>query len=495
MNILVKHIVSSWLLIAGLLIGISSASFGQTEELESVHNTLVFKIKPEYRSICTRNAIEAEKIKAVFNQCGLTYLSKMFPNHHPPAPVKNQWARNNLVDLSLIYELQFKSSTNARKAMALLKTNDKTAYVQLKPIAFPLFTPNDDSIKLANQYYLNNIQAYAGWDVDSGDTNVIIGIVDSGTDWDHPDLANNIYYNHADPIDGIDNDNDGYTDNYRGWDLADNDNDPSSTSISWHHGTLVSGLAAASTNNGQGIAGAGFKCRYLPVKTQQDNLGYHTVAYEGIVYAADQGCQIINCSWGSISNQGQFERDIINYATFNKNALVIAAAGNSGDESIFYPASLENVISVAGTDMNDVKYEQLTSPTSSSNYGIHIDLCAPGFNIYTTTNGGGYGYTNSGTSFSAPLVSGCAAIVKSHFPNFNALQVGEQLKVTADNIDTIQGNINYAGKLGSGRINLYKALTDTSSPSIVMRNPLITDGNDGVFQAGETLTIEGTFIN
>ena len=428
MNLLSNTFLSNWILIPFGILALLSTSYSQGIDASPISDVIVFKVKPQYREVCKQNSIESEKLNAIMDQINPIYLKKMFPYHKAPIPAKNRWGNKNLVDLSLIYELKLNMAANIQKTIGLLETSQMVTYAQPKPVAYPLFIPNDDSIKMANQYYLNNIEAFAGWDVDSGDTNIIIGIVDSGTDWDHPDLTNNIYYNTGDPIDGIDNDNDGYTDNYRGWDLADNDNDPSSTSNSYHHGTLVSGLAAASTNNGQGIAGSGFKCRFLPVKTQRDNLSYHTNAYEGIVYAADHGCHIINCSWGSITNQGQFELDIINYATFNKDALVIAAAGNSGDESIFFPASMENVISVAGTDMNDVKYEQSTSPSSSSNYGIHVDICAPGFNIYTTTNSLFEAWSIGLLSCSIPWRMICVSTVSTFLRSFGDYQTSEVMR-------------------------------------------------------------------
>jgi len=452
-------------------------------------NTIIFKVKPEFRAVCRKNAIDYKKLNLVLQQLGIDQLAKKFPNKKAPSPEGKGIGGETLTDLSLIYELNYSAELPLQKAITRLYSTGMIEYAQPHYLPKPLYTPNDPL--LINQYYLTNIQAFAGWDTSKGDTNIVIGIVDTGTDIDHPDLQGNIKYNYADTIDGIDNDGDGFIDNYRGWDLGENDNDPSTSGDWGHHGVYVSGIAAAATDNAIGVAGVGFKCKFLPVKVNKDLGKDFSMAYEGIVYAADHGCRIINCSWGG-TLAGLFEQDIINYATINRNSLIIAAAGNNGDESVFYPASYNYVISVAGTDYSDVK-------TASSNYGIYIDVCTPGDDIYTTMNYvqtiTDYGPTGEFTSFAAPIAAGCAAIIASHLPTYTALQVGEQLKVTADNIDTLSGNIPFAGKLGSGRINLYRALTETSSPSIVMTQKNIADGNDDVFKANDTLSISGIFTN
>jgi serine protease len=338
------------------------------------------------------------------------------------------------------------------------------------------------------QFFLAKINAYAAWDLNQGDTNTVIGIVDTGTDWDHPDLAGNLKYNYADPINGTDDDGDGYTDNYRGWDLADSDNNPMvAGGGNQGHGSHVSGCADAVTNNSTGVAGPGFKCKFLPVKTSlnSDPNAYLVKGYEGIVYAADHGCSIINCSWGS-GGGGQFGQDAVSYATINEDALVVCAAGNDGIDELFYPASYDYVLSVASTTSTDSK-------SSFSNYGAFIDVCAPGTNIYSTFYNDTYTYS-SGTSMASPIAAGAAGIVKSQFPGYNALQVGEKLRVTCDNIYGISGNGIYQDKLGKGRINLYNALTQ-SSPSVRFENKTSTDNNDDSFVIGDTINISGDFVN
>lgn len=210
----------------------------------------------------------------------------------------------------------------------------------------------------------------------------VIGIVDSGTDWDHPDLPANIKLNYADPINGVDDDADGYIDNYRGYDLAGADynnvvadNNPMIMGANNNHGSHVSGDASAVTNNGTGVAGPGFKCKIMAVKCAADNdtrgaggTGYIITGYEGVKYAADHGCSIINCSWGG-SAAGQFEQDIFTYASINKNALVVCAAGNNSNNVIQFPSGLKYALSVASTTSSDAK-------SGFSSYGTTVDVSA-----------------------------------------------------------------------------------------------------------------------
>jgi subtilisin family serine protease len=444
-----------------------------------IEKTVVLKVKPEYRSLCTANNISHDKLNDFLKEMELLKIEKIFPDHDSPLREYNERGEK-LADLSLIYKLEYASDQiSLEKVINILYSFKIFEFAEPKYLPKANVTPNDANI--SKQTHLSIISAYTGWDVSTGDTNVVIGITDTGTDPSHSDLTDNVKKNYADPINGSDDDNDGYLDNYSGWDLGENDNDPT-----WQgdgHGVHVTGLAAATTNNATGVAGVGYKCKFLPVKVADSN-GDLTEAYEGIVYAADHGCSIINCSWGG-SGGGSYGQTIIDYATINKNALVIAAAGNDGVETEFYPANFNYVISVANTNSSDKK-------NSSSNYGHWIDICAPGSSLYSTYVNGGYS-TMTGTSMSAPVASGAAAIIKSYFPGYTALQIGEQLKMTCDDISSV--NTNYKDKLGRGRINLYNALTQTGSPSIVMTSRTITDNNNEVFLVNDTLSIYGDFTN
>ncbi|MCB0727512.1 MAG: S8 family serine peptidase [Ignavibacteriae bacterium] len=457
-------------------------------------NTVIFKLKEKSRNSARLNEIDNASVSSALNELGVFGVKKVFADAVKPVSDFSSDGEK-MADLSLIYICKFNTSVSVEDAVNRIYNTGEVEYAQPKYIQQVSFTPNDPS--LGSQYYLNKIQAPAGWDIQQGDTNVVIGIVDSGTDWDHPDLAANIKINYADPINGVDDDNDGYVDNYRGWDLAGADytnvvpdNDPMIMGNNNAHGSHVSGDASAVTNNGTGVAGTGFKCKIMGIKCAADNdtrgpggLGLIITGYEGIKYGADMGCDIVNCSWGG-GGGGPFEQDIITYATINKNTLVVCAAGNNGSSATFYPGAFKYVINIASTTSSDTK-------SGFSNYGNNIDACAPGSGIYSTVYNNSYA-TYDGTSMASPIAAGVCGIVKSHFPGYTALQVGEKVRVTSDNIDAV--NPSYAGKLGKGRINMLKALT-VNSPSVRLLTYTVTDGNNNVPQPNDTIRITGDFKN
>lgn len=445
-----------------------------------MEGTLIFKLKPEFRANARVNGVDLQMLNQALASIGATDIAKVFPAKTAPAEQRNALGQK-LVDLSLIYEVRYSTNLNPEKAANALLRTGLVEYAEPKFLPRLLFNPNDPNTGL--QYHLGKIQAYTAWDLEQGDTSVVIGITDTGGDLDHPDMVANMKLNYNEPVDGIDNDNDGYVDNWRGWDLGENDNNPSVTAAS-DHGSHVAGCAAAVTNNNVGVAAPGFNCKYLPVKIS-NAAGSLTKAYEGITYAADAGCQIINCSWGGPGG-GSFGQDVIDYATINMNSLVVAAAGNDNNENTFYPASYRYVLSVASTGNNDGK-------SSFSNYGAFVDVCAPGSNIYAAQSNNAY-QVQSGTSMASPVAAGAAAIVKSHFPTYTALQVGERLRVTCDNIYGATGNNAYLNKLGKGRINMYRSLT-INSPSVRILDIASTDNNDNAFVVGDTLRITGDITN
>jgi len=446
-------------------------------QTDMVPGTIIFKLKPEYRAAARVDGVALQQLNSSLSLIGAQSVNKVFPGKMPPSTERNAQGLK-MVDLSLIYEVTYASGMQIEKAVNAILSTGLVEFAEPKYLPRLFFTPNDPQI--GQQYHLGKVQAFAGWDISQGDTNVVIGITDTGTDIDHPDLEPNLKFNYNDPVNGIDDDGDGYTDNWRGWDLGENDNNPSVNAS--NHGSHVSGCAVGTTNNGTGGAAPGFNCKYLPVKISNAS-GSLTKAYEGIVYAADMGCDIINCSWGGPGG-GAFGQNIIDYATINQNALVIAAAGNDNNENAFYPASYRYVISVASTGTTDAR-------SSFSNYGANIDVCAPGSNIYAAQSNNTY-FTQSGTSMASPVAAGVAGIIKSHFPSYTALQVGEQLRVTCDNIYAVNGA--FLNKLGTGRVNMFRALTE-NGPSVRMSNLVMTDNNDNAFVAGDTIRVSGDITN
>jgi serine protease len=456
------------------------------------------KIKTVPGEIVFKLTKDASKSEIKNNELFQLWLEKYKIRYELVTPVFRQIAPptqkfNSLgieyADLSRIYSVNIQQDEKIKNCIYDLFKTNLIEYAEPRYIPELLSVPNDPIN--GSQYALSLIQAYEAWDIEKGDSAVVIAIVDTGIDIDHEDLIYNIAYNQEDPIDGIDNDNDGFVDNFRGWDMGDNDNNPQNEMSD--HGSLCAGLSAADTDNGLGVSGTAYHCKVLPIKVQ-DKDTLLTRAYEGIVYAANQGADVINCSWGN--NQfSYFEQDIITYATINCDALVVAAAGNDNDIENFYPASYNYVMSVAATTSQDQKWTPGNTGTSGgSSFGYHIDVCAPGTGVWTTGDGSSYRSAAAGTSFASPIAAGVAGIVRSKYPQLSAIQALEHLKNTADSIYNIDYNLTWDGLLGAGRVNMLKAVTDEFKPGLVLQNIEILDDRENNYQS-QIIEIHGDLFN
>jgi subtilisin family serine protease/photosystem II stability/assembly factor-like uncharacterized protein len=372
--------------------------------------------------------------------------------------------------LSRMYELYYSAPVDVYDVCRELMENPEVEYASPVFKKKLLYVPNDP--KISSQYEISRIKASQAWDVTKGKAEVLIAITDSGTDWQHEDLADNIWTNPNEiPNNQIDDDNNGKIDDIRGWDFVGNasltdanqgnfkeDNDPKvsgiiSLSDGRAHGTVVAGNAAAVTNNGKGVASIGHNSKLLPIKIGSDNPQNTGLFQTGkaIEYAARMGADIINCSWGG-GGYDPFDEDIIAQATAG-GSLVIAAAGNDGtftDLIGSYPALYANVLSVGATDNAD-------KPADFSNYGIKTTVYAPGVAMQSVYPGNKYVQSQdwSGTSFSSPIVSGIAALIKSVHPDWTPAQIAAQIRMTSDNVITSDAALR---PLYYGRVNAYRAV-------------------------------------
>ncbi|MEL6252772.1 MAG: S8 family serine peptidase [Bacteroidota bacterium] len=495
-------LTSAQYLILVLLVGFSSLQaqslkdrFGVGED-NFINGQLILKVKDEYRGFCKKDQINIVAVQEAFAEMGEVEIQKIFPHHTPPARTKSkagEWA-----DLSLIYRLRFDKGQAVSSAVARLNRLEEISYAEPAFIHQLFYTPNDpfaDSAETSSsnipwQWGLGQIRAYEAWDIQRGDSSILIGVVDSGHKGQHEDMEDNLGFNEDDPIDGIDNDQDGFVDNYAGWDFGGNtldgqgDNDPNVGNV---HGFFVAGILGATTDNGIGIAGSSFNCSYLPIKAApDDSITAVFYGYEGIVYAVDQGAQIVNCSWGG-RNNSRFGRDVVQYATVNKSAALVVAAGNSQRDEKFYPAAYPQSISVANSFYQDVIF-----PNSTYNYSV--DIAAPGGSVLSTFQDT-YAFFG-GTSAAAPMAAGALGIVLAHFDQLTGFQAAQRMRITADEIYTVNDSSIYEDRLGNGRINLYRALTDPLMPSIRNLGYEVIDlDGDGRFLAGDTLLIPIEFIN
>ena len=420
---------------------------------------LVFRLRPEFSHLASAEQIAVPALTAALQRLGATQLRQKFPQTLRPNPEQPE-----AVNLRLLYQVRLPATVPLDRARGLLLATGAVEYAEPLYVRLPLYQPNDpgaDSVG-GRQYYLKNIRAYGAWDVTRSDSTQVIGITDTGFLLTHEDLRHQLKRNYADPINGLDDDHDGYVDNFQGWDLADNDNDPTFNLkvAQSKHGVQVSGVATGQADNALGVAGVGFKARFLPLKIFPNTEAGAFAGYEAVVYAADHGCTVINMSWGGTGGRSQFEQDVITYAAVNRNVVLVGAAGNESKDVEYYPASYDHVLSVTGSQANDERVSWQT-------YNYRVDLTAPGVDIYTTQGNSDADYVSTnGSSFAAPIVAGAAALVRSRFPNYTADQVVAQLRQTTDDTYALPGNAPYRDKLGTGRLNAQRAVTRTDAREV-----------------------------
>jgi serine protease len=348
-------------------------------------------------------------------------------------------------------------------------------------------TPNDPMF--TQQNFMSVIQVESAWSyVKAQQGSIVVAIVDGGTDINHPDLSANLWTNDDEiPGNGRDDDRNGFVDDIHGWNFATNRGDPTglpTTPINADHGTHTAGLVGAVTNNNLGVAGVSWNATIMALNTStiaQDR--YLMDVYEGILYAIQNGAEIISCSF-SEPVVTEFGRTTIQSA-IDSGIAVLASAGNGGKIEENFPAAYPHVLCVGATTPWDEK-------SSYSSYGLSVDVMAPGDNIVSLLNNGRYG-TQTGTSMSCPIVAGIVALVLTYNPTWTGVQAAEQVRVSADNIDDY--NPAYRGLLGKGRVNAMRALT-LKSPSIRILDVSYEDENhDQIIKPGETVTVRTSLVN
>jgi subtilisin family serine protease len=332
------------------------------------------------------------------------------------------------------YQIQLQDVYQIDAVIKKLSTHASIEYAEKKELHRTFLTPNDlgpnttntsGTSPTNNQWSLHKIQAQQAWDIGTGDANIIVAVTDDAFRMNHPDLVNK-YIN---PYDAV----------------SQTNNPAPCGSNNGNHGTHVAGTVGAQTNNGTGVASIGFNVRLMPIKIGNCN-NQLTHGFEGITYAANNGAHVVNMSWGGggFSNYGQ---NVCNYA-WNQGTILVAAAGNNNQSTVFYPAGYNNVIAVASTTPTDAK-------SSFSQFGTWINISAPGSNIRSTYATSDYS-SISGTSMASPHVAGLLGLMRSAAPSATNNALINCLYSGADNINA--ANPNFIGQLGVGRINAYNSM-------------------------------------
>ncbi len=454
---------------------------------QAIPGEVIVKLAPNTQLLRSRSMVTGlAQLDILLNQYGVSSVEPMFPTEKP--------RRSDLPDISRIYRVRYAGAADPRTVAAEMSKLPGVVYAEPNLIMHEMDVPDDSLV--SEQWHIKKINAYGAWDISHGDTSVLIAIVDGSFDLQHKDLKDNWFTNWAElnGTPGEDDDGNGYIDDIRGWDFAYDDNDPGYGDPGNTHGTHVAGILNAVTNNLRGISGVAWNVRMLPLKCGLDELSTSIInGYSAIVYAAEMGADVINNSWGG-GGYTQYGEDVVAYAT-GLGALVIGAAGNENSSGFFSPGGLRNVLNVAATSSSDKR-------ASFSNYGLTVDVAAPGESILSTLTQNEYGYL-SGTSMASPVVTGLAALVKSVYPDLSPYELAYRIAGTTVNIDGL--NPDYVGMLGSGRVNAYQAVTfDTSQfveilPRIdgwkVSTSDAVSGNNNGILDRGEKINVSGVFRN
>lgn len=435
-----------------------------------------------------------------------------------------------LEELYNIYKLTFPVGNDINAVLAGYKSLPEVDYAELNgtativgdtPTSEPFSMPENKILKsgevkvtpndplYAQQWSIPFIKADSLWGYTTGDTTQVIGILDTGVDWQHPDLAKKIWRNWGEiPDNGIDDDGNGYIDDVRGWDFVNDDNNPNDDNS---HGTHCAGIAGAETNNGIGIAGVSWGAKIMAIKVFQSNgIGYYSQIAEGFWYAARNGCTVFSNSWSS-NGESITIRLAMEYA-YSKG-LIVASAGNMNTKTDLpfppwppyepnYPACYNWVLGVEATDQNgnNAWFSNFdpTGPVISdgrpygsiyyNDFDYNYEMRAPGVSILSTVPGGQYRFYN-GTSMACPIVAGGIALMKS----FNHSLTNEQ--VFTKLIQPIKINKMQAGVLDILKCTLKNPPPDLYYVKNEIADILPGDDKDGRPDAGETIEMHVTVKN
>ncbi len=460
---------------------------------------VVFKETAVTKKKGGKSSLEKAKFKRVKNQKKLFNTVKKSKKSKSGAKVLSKAGRN----LKNAYKYDLADGVELNEAISELQLSPLVEYVQPDYEYHLLAMPNDTyvsteqwSLKNTGQTFhdsrLDSISGTSGADIDwepaytAGlPTNkIIVAVVDTGVDYTHDDMKNQMWINPGEIADnGIDDDGNGYIDDIYGYDVVNADSDPMDDHL---HGTHCAGTIAAEANNNYGMVGVNPNAKIMAVKIfKGDGSGaYSSITAPAIKYAADNGAQVMNNSWGGWSFD-ELNRDAVEYAT-ELGCLFVAAAGNDNSGNVgHYPSSYPGAVSVAATTADDER-------AYFSNYGTGVDLSAPGHYIFSLLSSivtPPYGeYDNdfliiSGTSMACPTAAGAASLLVAKYPGFTPWVYQKVMQATCESTNFYAINSNYVGKLGAGRIRVNEALNYTNEVAFLTSYVELVEGFGRTFLA------------
>ena len=462
---------------------------------EHERNVIVVQFAPEVSISNKASASGLQEFDRRAALYGVHLIERVYPflDHVEPTPK----TRLNLMALRRTYYVRYHADADPR--LVAKQFDGVPGVVYVEPVLVnrtqALATEermDPDDPRFIEQTHLRHMLLPEAWDVvksESKSPRVVIAIVDTGGEWRHEDLVGNVWTNPGEiPDNGVDDDNNGFIDDVHGVDFtSDDDNDPTPSSLDNTHGTASAGSASAVTDNGVGIAGPAWNAEIMHINSQALIRGY-----DGILYAAVNGADIINASWAGFGYHDEayrFYDQTLDLAT-DMGALVVASAANSNrnnDQIAVYPAGHPRVLSVGATE-KDSKVK-----ASFSHFGKLVNVFAPGVRIPSTYRNNEYG-PFGGTSASSPLTAGVAALVKTRFPEMTPDAVREHVRLTSENMDA--DNPGLAGQLGRGYVNALAAVQQPTLPAVRLKrwNWADSDGNSQI-ASGDRVTITATMVN
>lgn len=504
-----------------------------------------YETNTRLRAIQTgKNVNPKNRVQQTLQAAGMSAMEpvRSFANHPAVQGSQSPQMQQAAGNMSRIFEVSYSSNADPGALAAKLRKLPGVEYAEPRYIRQMHFTPDDPNVNPYQDFH----RFEEAWDVSRSSSDVVIAIVDGGVNYLHPDMDAKLWINtdevnisvrgqvdqNADGtisspeviqylevnngdynvdgaitltdaladgsplLSGGDTDGNGFTDDIFGWDYWESggvngeilqDNNPIANPEGTDHGAHVAGIAAAETDNGGGISGAGFDARYMALKaggipddpgTPDDESRAIGFGYESIMYAALEGADIINCSWGG-NGFSEFENDVINFATA-AGALVVAASGNASQNTVDFPAGYEETLAVGSVDPSD-------QISSFSNIGYNIDVFATGSDIESTSFNNEF-VSKTGTSMSTPVTAGLAALIKSLHPDWSPLRIASQIRSSATPLGG-RGN-----RQGHGKIDALRAVS-TDLPGVRILSSEFEDAGGGKLGLNEDGTINVQLVN